>query len=42
MEDKLIIVSGDSHAGMPNELWPEYLDKRFHDLLPQLREDNII
>ena len=42
MEDKLIIVSGDSHAGMPNELWTQYLDKRFHDLLPQLREDNVI
>lgn len=42
MNEKLIIVSGDSHAGMPNELWPEYLDTRFHDLLPQLREDNVI
>ena len=40
--DKLIIVSSDSHAGMPHELWPEYLDKRFHDLLPQLHEDNVI
>jgi len=38
--DNVIIVSSDSHAGVPKELWPEYLDKEFHDLLPQLREDN--
>ena len=42
MEDKVIIVSCDSHAGVPKELWPEYLPKQFHDLLPQLREDNEI
>lgn len=38
--DKVIVVSSDSHAGMPHELWPEYLDKRYHDLLPSLHEDN--
>src|SRR4029079_1595244 len=38
--DRLIFVSSDSHAGVPKELWPEYLDSRFHDLLPDLREDN--
>jgi predicted TIM-barrel fold metal-dependent hydrolase len=38
--DKVIIVSSDSHAGVPKELWPEYLDARHHDLLGQLREDN--
>ena len=38
--DNVIIVSSDSHAGVPKELWPEYLDKEFHDLLPKLREDN--
>jgi predicted TIM-barrel fold metal-dependent hydrolase len=38
--DRLIFVSSDSHAGVPNELWPEYLDRQFHDLLPGLREDN--
>jgi predicted TIM-barrel fold metal-dependent hydrolase len=38
--DKLIIVSSDSHAGVPQDLWPEYLDKRFHHLLPRLHEDN--
>jgi predicted TIM-barrel fold metal-dependent hydrolase len=40
--DPLIIVSSDSHAGVPKELWPEYLDERFHDLLPGLRKDNEI
>ena len=38
--DRLIVVSADSHAGVPHELWSEYLDPRFHDLLPNLREDN--
>ena len=38
--DNVIIVSSDSHAGVPKELWPEYLDSEFHELLPKLREDN--
>ena len=38
--DQMIIVSADSHAGVPQELWPEYLDPKFHDLLPSLRKDN--
>jgi predicted TIM-barrel fold metal-dependent hydrolase len=38
--DNVIIVSSDSHAGVPKELWPEYLDPQFHALLPKLREDN--
>lgn len=38
--DNVIIVSSDSHAGVPNELWPEYLEPEYHDLLPKLREDN--
>jgi len=38
--ENLIIVSSDSHAGVPKELWPEYLEKEYHDLLPKLREDN--
>ena len=40
MEDRVIIVSCDSHAGVPKELWPEYLPKKFHELLPQLHRDN--
>jgi predicted TIM-barrel fold metal-dependent hydrolase len=38
--DRLIFVSSDSHAGVPKELWSEYLPERYHELLPQLREDN--
>jgi predicted TIM-barrel fold metal-dependent hydrolase len=40
--EKLTIVSSDSHAGMPKELWRTYLDPRFHDLLPALEHDNVI
>jgi predicted TIM-barrel fold metal-dependent hydrolase len=42
VDDKVIIVSSDSHAGVPKELWAEYLDPGFHDLLPTLREDNVV
>ena len=43
MEDKLIIVSSDSHAGVPKELWSHYLPERYHELLPQLRsEGNVL
>jgi predicted TIM-barrel fold metal-dependent hydrolase len=40
MDERVIIVSCDSHAGVPKELWPEYLPKQFHHLLPQLHQDN--
>ena len=40
MVDPVIFVSSDSHAGVPKELWPEYLDKRYHNLLPALHDDN--
>ncbi|HEY6532001.1 MAG TPA: amidohydrolase family protein [Acidimicrobiales bacterium] len=42
MEDRLIVVSSDSHAGIPRERWEEYLPAEFHDLLPSLRRDNVI
>ena len=42
MDEKLIIVSSDSHAGIPKELWTEYLDPKFHELIPSLHEDNAI
>lgn len=42
MSEPVIIVSSDSHAGMPKELWPEYLPQEFHPLLPSLRRDNEI
>jgi len=38
--DKLIMVSGDSHATPPPEVWPEYLEKKYHHLLPEMHEDN--
>ena len=40
MGEKVIIVSADSHAGMPKDKWSEYLDPEFHHLLPSLRADN--
>ena len=40
--DQLIVVSADSHAGIPKERWPDYLDPAFHDLLPPLHADNEI
>lgn len=40
MDENVIIVSADSHAGMPKDLWSQYLDPRFHDLLPGLTVDN--
>jgi predicted TIM-barrel fold metal-dependent hydrolase len=38
--DRLIVVSGDSHAVPPPELWPEYVEAEYHDLLPAMRTDN--
>jgi predicted TIM-barrel fold metal-dependent hydrolase len=38
--DRMIIVSTDSHAGVPNELWTEYLPAEYHALLPKLHDDN--
>ena len=34
MTDRVIVVSGDSHAGVPKELWTEYLPEQYHELLP--------
>ncbi len=38
--EKLIIVSADSHAAMPSELWPQYFEKRFHEHLPQIQYES--
>ena len=38
--ERLIVVSTDSHAGVPNELWAEYLPAEYHSLLPKLHDDN--
>ena len=41
-DEKVVIVSCDSHAGVPKNLWTEYLPKQYHELLPKLREDTEI
>jgi predicted TIM-barrel fold metal-dependent hydrolase len=38
--DPLIIVSADGHASMPPTLWREYLESKYHYLLPQLTAEN--
>ena len=38
----VIIVSCDSHAGVPKELWQEYLPSKYHELLPSLAQDNVV
>jgi predicted TIM-barrel fold metal-dependent hydrolase len=38
--ERLIVVSGDSHATPQPELWPEYLEEKYHYLLPEIHEDN--
>ncbi len=38
--ERVLIVSVDSHAQAPPEAWPVYLERRFHEYLPALREDN--
>jgi predicted TIM-barrel fold metal-dependent hydrolase len=40
--ENLTIVSVDGHAQAPPEVWPEYLEARFHDLLPSLHEDQAL
>jgi predicted TIM-barrel fold metal-dependent hydrolase len=37
---RLIVVSSDSHAAMPSELWAQYLEPRFHEHLPQIRYES--
>ena len=37
---RVIVVSSDSHAAMPSELWTEYLDRRFHEHLPQIQYES--
>ena len=38
--EKLTIVSLDGHAQMPPSAWPEYLEKRYHDRLPDINVEN--
>jgi predicted TIM-barrel fold metal-dependent hydrolase len=37
---RVSIVSVDGHAVMPEDAWPGYLEKRFHEHLPALRAEN--
>ncbi len=38
--ERATVVSADGHASMPPERWPEYLEKKYHDYLPQLTVEN--
>ena len=38
--ERLIVVSGDSHAVPPPAVWPEYVEDEYHDYLPAMQEDN--
>ena len=38
--EKLIVVSGDSHATPLPEVWKDYLEAKYHDHLPEMYEDN--
>jgi predicted TIM-barrel fold metal-dependent hydrolase len=40
--DRLLLVSADGHATMPEELWPDYLEKRYHEYLPRLSGENAV
>lgn len=37
--DRLLTVSADGHAVMPSELWPEYVEERFHPYLEKLARE---
>ncbi len=37
--ERLTIISLDSHAQMPPDAWPQYLERRYHEFLPRLREE---
>ena len=38
--ERLLLVSADGHAVMPEALWVEYLEEEFHEHLPRLSEEN--
>ena len=39
--ERLIVVSGDSHATMPLDAWDEYVEPAYRHLLPECRADNV-
>ena len=38
--DEVVIISVDSHAQPLPAMWAQYLEKRYHQLLPSLRQEN--
>jgi predicted TIM-barrel fold metal-dependent hydrolase len=38
--ERAIVVSSDGHASMPPTLWEDYLERKYHPYLPQLRQEN--
>jgi predicted TIM-barrel fold metal-dependent hydrolase len=38
--EKLIVVSGDSHATLPPDAWPDYVEAKYQHLLPESHQDN--
>jgi predicted TIM-barrel fold metal-dependent hydrolase len=40
MDNRLIVVSVDSHAQTPPQQWAQYLEQRYHEHLPTLQDDN--
>jgi predicted TIM-barrel fold metal-dependent hydrolase len=38
--ERMLLVSADGHAIMPESLWPEYLEKEYHEHLPRLVDEN--
>jgi predicted TIM-barrel fold metal-dependent hydrolase len=38
--EKLIVVSGDSHATVPPDAWPRYLEAEYRDHIREMHEDN--
>jgi predicted TIM-barrel fold metal-dependent hydrolase len=37
---KVSFVSADGHAVMPVEVWPQYLEQRYHEYLPAFHREN--
>ena len=40
MTDRMLMISADSHAAMPIEILPDYLEKAYHGWLEKLRSEN--
>src|SRR5262249_24809072 len=40
--ERLIVVSGDSHATLHPDSFPDYVEAKYQDLLPAVYEDNAV